>query len=593
MASRHSRCTKPRKSCALNCPPLSRKSSVAFKERIIGIDLGTSNSCVAVSEFGKTIVVPNVEGGRTTPSIVYIDHSGSRLVGVPAKKRAIKYPERTVQSVKRYMGSNHRVQIDNTPFSPEQIAACILHKLKAQAEEYLNQPVSQAIITVPAYFDDAQRLATRHAGKLAGLEVLRVINEPTACALAYGFSKVPAGQETNIIIFDFGGGTFDVSILHISEGVVQVKATNGNNRLGGDDFDTRIAMHINDQVRKKYNVNPSVDPVARQRMMEAAEKVKIDLSGMGLAQVALPFLAVAPDGPVNLEMAVSLKEFNELTADLVKATAIPIETALADAKLTAAQIDNVVLVGGTTRIPAVQQFIRGYFNKEPAKTINPDEACAIGAAIQGGILSGDIEDLLLLDVIPMSLGVEDSDGGKCVRIIEKNTAIPTTRTHTFRTTKPAQTSLQVHVLQGEGKTVAGNISLARFEIQNIPRAPVGQAIDVDFHVDADGIFQCSYKQGDSKVQQVFLKRTSGYDQEQIEKLAKQEKAILEAMGLTTPELDSGNADDWTSKGAGGAAGRADSAQGSKKNQNDTAAAGSSIGDKIKQALESLLSIFKK
>lgn len=497
-------------------------------EKIIGIDLGTTNSCVSVVEYGKTVVIPNSEGGRTTPSVVYIDHNGSRLIGAPAKRRALKYPDRTIHSVKRHMGTNHRITIDNISYSPEQISACILQKLKTQAEEYLMEKVSKAIITVPAYFNDAQRLSTRHAGRLAGLEVLRVINEPTSCALAYGLTKIPAGQEANIIIFDFGGGTFDVSILNIADGVAQVRSTNGNNRLGGDDFDLRIAKHINEHVRKFYGADPSVDPIARQRMLEAGEKVKIDLSGMGIAQVSLPFLGFDANGnPVHVDMDVKLDEFNKMTEDLVKATAQPIENALADAKLRAEQIDKVVLVGGTTRIPAVQQFIRTYFNLEPSKTINPDEAVSIGAAIQGAVLSGEIQEILLLDVIPMSLGVEDSDG-KCARIIERNTTIPVTRTHTFFTTKDKQTKLDVHVLQGEGKTVAGNISLARFQIAGIPPAPAGQQrVNVDFYVDADGIFSCSYKQGSTELQQIVLKRTSGYDQMQLEKLLREETAFLE------------------------------------------------------------------
>ena len=488
--------------------------------KIIGIDLGTTNSCIAVIEGGKPVVIPNTEGNRTTPSIVSYDQSGSRHVGLPAKRQAIKQPERTIQSIKRFMGTNHRVQIDHMEFSPEQISACILQKLKAQAQTYLGEKVTKAIITVPAYFDDSQRLATRHAGEIAGLEVLRVINEPTACALAYGFNKL--GQEANIVIFDFGGGTFDVTILQLCEGVLQVKSTNGNNRLGGDDFDQRIVKYLLDYVKKNHNLDLEKDLVAKQRMKEAAEKAKIELSGMSSTQVSLPFLAYAAGDPVNLDLTFTQQTFDELTADLVKATGTPIANALKDAKLNAEQINHVVLVGGSTRIPAVQKFIRTFFNKEPVKSVNPDEAVALGAAIQGGILAGEIKDVLLLDVIPLTLGIEDT-GGKFVKVVDKNTTIPLQRTHVFTTTRDSQSSLNVHIVQGESANVAENVSLARFDIDGIPPGPAGsQKIEVVFDIDADGICHCHVKHAGGNVEKVILKRTTGYNQDQLEKLKREE-----------------------------------------------------------------------
>lgn len=500
---------------------------------IIGIDLGTTNSCVAVVEFGKTVVIPNSEGGRTTPSVVFIDQHRNRIVGASAKKRSVKNPERFIHSVKRHMGTDQRISIDGIAYSPEQISACILHKLKTQAEQYLMEPVSKAIITVPAYFNDAQRLATRQAGKLAGLDVLRVINEPTACALAYGLNKVAPGQEQNVIIFDFGGGTFDVSILYIAEGIAQVKATNGINRLGGDDFDFRIAKLINDYVMRNFGVDPSRDLVARQRMLEAGEKAKIELSSIRFTTISLPFLTMDANGAaVHVEMDLSIEEFNKATEDLVKATAKPIEIALQDAKLRPEQIDKVVLVGGTTRIPAVQEFIRSYFKKEPSKTINPDEAVAMGAAIQGAVLNGEIKDILLLDVLPIGIGVEE-EGGRCTRIFDKNTSIPVTKSHTFSTTKNGQTNIEVHVLQGDGITLAGNLSLAKFDIP-VPAAAAGQQkAEVVFQIDADGIFNCTFMHGNNIAQQAVMKRTSGYDQKQLEKLLREEQAFLAAQAVNS------------------------------------------------------------
>ncbi len=495
------------------------------QQKIIGIDLGTTNSCVAVIEGGKPVVIPNSEGQATTPSVVAFTEKGERQVGVTAKRQAIKNPARTVQSIKRHMGSTYWIEIGKDTYSPEQISAYVLQKLKAQAEAHLNERVTKAIITVPAYFDDAQRLATRDAGEIAGLEVARIINEPTACALAYGFKTFK--KESTFVIFDFGGGTFDVTILQLDEQVLQVKSTNGDNHLGGDDFDQRIIDWLRKQFKTVNNVDLIVDATTQQRLKEAAERAKIELSGRDSTEIQLPFLAYSDGGPLHLETNLSRNEFNRISLDLVDAVAQPIKIALADAKLAPEQIDNVIMVGGTTRIPAVQQFIRSFFQKEPLRSVNPDEAVALGAAIQGGIITGEIQDVLLLDVLPMALGIE-GPAGSVVKIFGRNTAIPASKTKVFTTAVENQSKVQVHVVQGEGDKVADNKSLSRFDLKDIPPAPAGgPKIEVTFDVDVDGIFSCTAKDTKSgKVLSVELKRTNGLSREQLEQLA--EKARIQA-----------------------------------------------------------------
>lgn len=535
--------------------------------KIIGIDLGTTNSCVAVLEGGEPKVIPNPEGNRTTPSVVAFKN-GERQVGEVAKRQAITNPN-TIISIKRHMGTAHKVEAEGKPYTPQEISAIILQHLKSYAEDYLGEPVTKAVITVPAYFNDAERQATKDAGKIAGLEVERIINEPTAAALAYGLDKTD--QDQTILVYDLGGGTFDVSILELGDGVFEVKATAGDNRLGGDDFDQAIIDYLVDQFKKENGIDLSQDKMALQRLKDAAEKAKKDLSGVTSTQISLPFITAGAAGPLHLEVTLSRAKFDELTADLVERTMGPTRQALSDAGLSPSELDKVILVGGSTRIPAVQEAIKKATGKEPHRGVNPDEVVAMGAAIQGGVITGDVKDVVLLDVTPLSLGIETM-GGVFTRLIDRNTTIPTSKSQIFSTAADSQTAVDIHVLQGERPMAADNKTLGRFQLSDIPPAPRGiPQIEVTFDIDKNGIVNVRAKDlGTNKEQQITIKSSTGLSEEEIQKMVREAEENADADKKRKEEVELRNEADQlvfqTEKTMKDLEGKADASEIAKANE---------------------------
>jgi len=547
--------------------------------KVIGIDLGTTNSCVAVMEGGEAVVIPNPEGNRTTPSVVGFKKDGERIVGDTAKRQAITNPDRTVISIKRHMGSNHKETIDGKEYSPQEISAIILQKLKSDAEAYLGQTVSQAVITVPAYFNDSQRQATKDAGAIAGLEVLRIVNEPTAAALAYGLEKA---EDQTILVFDLGGGTFDVSILELGSGFFEVKATSGDNHLGGDDFDQAIMEWMSAEFKKEQGIDLLKDKSAVQRLKDAAEKAKKELSGVLQTTISLPFITVVDGVPQHLEMNLTRAKFDEITSSLVERTMGPTRQAMSDAGLSASQIDKIVLVGGSTRIPAVQEAIKRLTGKEPHKGVNPDEVVALGAAVQAGVLTGDVKDVVLLDVTPLSLGIETA-GGVLTKMIDRNTTIPTSKSQVFSTYADNQTQVEIHVLQGERAMARDNKTLGRFNLTDIPLAPRGvPQIEVTFDIDANGIVNVSaLDKGTGKSQKITITSSGGLSKEEIERMQKEAELHAEEDNKRRELIEAKNSADQLVY----AADKAVKDLGDKVDASETANV-EAAKEKVKKALES-------